>query len=53
MKVIGNPISDGSVSKLSLLTRPCPRRKRVLKYQVILASLDGLEEQHLDSAVDC
>ena len=41
-----------SFSKMSLLTCPCSRRKRVEKYQVILASLDGLQEQHLDSAVD-
>ena len=41
-----------SFSKMSLLTCPCSRRKRVEKYQAILASLDGLQEQHLDSAVD-
>ena len=41
----------GSFSQMSLLTCPCSRRKRVEKYQAILASLDGLQEQHLDSAV--
>ena len=51
VKVIGNAISDGIVFKIEL-TCPCSRRKRVEKYQVILASLNGLEEQHLDSAVD-
>ena len=42
----------GLFSQMSLLTCPCLRRKRVEKYQAILASLDGLQEQHLDSAVD-
>ena len=51
VKVIGYPISDGIVFK-NELTCPCLRRKRVEKYQVILASLDGPQEQHLDSAVD-
>ena len=34
-----------SFSKMSLLTCPCSRRKRVERSQV---SLDGLQEQHLD-----
>ena len=39
-----------SFSKMSLLTCPCSRRKtkEVWKSQAILASLDGLQEQHLD-----
>ena len=37
-----------SFSKMSFLTCPCSRRKRVAKSQVMLASLDGLREQHLD-----
>ena len=52
VKVIGNQFRMASFSKMSLLTCPCSRRKRVEKYQAILASLDGLQEQHLDSAVD-
>ena len=40
-----------SFSKRSLLTCPCSRRKRVEKYQAILASFDVPQEQHLDSAV--
>ena len=39
VKVIGNPISDGIVSKMSLLTCPCLRRKRVEKSQAILEHL--------------
>ena len=38
-----------SISKMRLLTCPCSRRKRVEKYQAILTSLDGLQEQPLDS----
>ena len=34
-----------SFSKMSFLTCPCSRRKRVERSQV---SLDGLQEQHLD-----
>ena len=41
-----------SFSKMSLLTCPCLRRKRVEKYQAILSSLGGPQELHLDSAVD-
>ena len=37
-----------SFSKMSLPTCPCSRRKGVERYQAILASLDGLQEQHLD-----
>ena len=38
-----------SFSKMSLLSCPCLRRiKRVEKSQVILVSLDDLQEQHLD-----
>ena len=33
---------------MSLLTFPCSRRKGVEEYQAILASLDGLQDQHLD-----
>ena len=39
VKVIGNPISDGIVFKMSLLTCPCLRRKRVEKSQAILKQL--------------
>ena len=52
VKVTGHPISDGIVSKMSLLICPCLRRKRVEKYQAILSSLDGPQELHLDSAID-
>ena len=52
VKFIGNPISDGIVFKMSLLTCPCVRRKKVEKYQAILSSLDGPQEQYLDSAVE-
>ena len=44
VKVIGNPISDGIVFKLSLLTCPCLRRKRVENSR----TLDDLQKQHLD-----
>ena len=37
-----------SFSKMSLLTCPCLMRKRVEKSQAFLASLDALQEQHLD-----
>ena len=37
-----------SFSRMSLLTCPCSRRKRVEESQAFLASLDGLQEQHLD-----
>ena len=36
-----------SFSKMSLLTCPCSRRKRVEQSQAIVASVDGLQEQHL------
>ena len=39
VKVIGNPISEASFSKLSLLTCPCLRRKKVEKSQAILEHL--------------
>ena len=39
VKVIGNPISDGIVFKMSLHTCPCLRRKRVEKFQAILEHL--------------
>ena len=39
VKVIGNPISDGVVSKMSLLTCPYLRHKRVEKSQAILEHL--------------
>ena len=49
VKVIGNPISDGIFFEMSLLTCPCLRRiKRVEKSQAILASLDDLQQKHLD-----
>jgi len=44
VKVIGNPISDGSL----LFTSPCLICKRAEKSQAILALLDGLQELHLD-----
>ena len=44
VKVIGNPISDGIVFKLSLLTCPCLRRKRVENSR----TLDDFQKQHLD-----
>ena len=44
VKVIGNPISDGVVFKMSLLTCPCLRRKRVENS----GTLDDLQKQHLD-----
>ena len=37
-----------SFSKMSLLTCPCSKRKRIENSLAILASLDGLQEQHLD-----
>ena len=39
VKVIGNPISEASFSKMSLLTCPCLRRKKVEKSQAILEHL--------------
>ena len=39
VKVIGNPISDGIVFKMSLLPCPCLRRKKVEKSQAILEHL--------------
>ena len=37
-----------SFSKMSLLTCPCLRRKRVEKSQAIPGTLDDLQKQHLD-----
>ena len=48
VKVIGNRISDGSLSKMSLLTSPFLMRKMVEKFHAILALLDGLQGLHLD-----
>ena len=39
VKVIGNPISDGIVFRMSFLTCPCLRRKRVEKSPAILEHL--------------
>ena len=47
VKVIGNPISDGIVFKNEVTPLPLFERKRVEESQAILASLDGLQEQHL------
>ena len=48
VKVIENPISDGIVFKNELTHLSLFEAKRVEKSQAIAASLDGLQEQHLD-----
>ena len=46
-KSLGIRFRMASFSKMSLLTCPCSRRKRVEESQAILASLDSLQEQDL------
>ena len=48
VKVIENPISDGVIFKNELTHLSLFEVKRVDESQAIAASLNGLQEQHLD-----